>query len=52
MNYLFKKTEECCEKPCLCYPDPPCYLTCLNCGVEDTGDRTTEEEYKEMYEKR
>lgn len=35
---------ECCKNQNLGYPDPPCYLTCLNCGAEDTGDSNREEE--------
>ena len=42
---------DCCKNQNLGYPDPPCYLTCLNCGAEDTGDsnREMEPNYRKVF---
>ena len=40
--------EDCCKKQYLVWGETG-YLTCLNCGSEDTGSRETEEEIRASY---
>ncbi len=41
---------ECCKNQYLVYGESG-YLTCKNCGAEDTQDKMTEEEYEELFNK-